>query len=1152
MKFSKTFFLFLWFSLSFEGGFSQPIVISEVVASNSIHYDEDLETPDWFELHNTTAAPISLKDWAVSDDPDHLTLFTFPEIAIAPHSYLMVWASDKNRKEVSYWSTLVDKGSVHKYLVPSVEPSSNWKSIDFQDASWALGASGFGYADEDDATQLPPGTKSIFTRIDFDIQDLEDLTRLVFDIDYDDGFIAYINGEEVARSNMSGISPPFNASSVTWVEATMYQGGKPARFEVDNPENLLVEGTNTLAIQLHNYGDSSSDMTLIPFLSALFSKPNSSGSPPPEILELVNGNLHTNFKISSRSDQLLLTNPAGELIDALQIQGLEKNISYGVSSQSGDLVYFSETTPGAANSDNEYLGILEAPVFSVEGGMVEAPFNLSLSTSGIGQIRYATGGALPTETSPVYTAPISVSDNVVVRAKVFAPGYLSSQTVSNTYLFNVNHEIDVFSLVADPADFFDLDRGIYVYGRPGTYDENVPYWGANFWEDWERPIHVSFYEKQTNNLGVSFDAGVKIYGAWSRGLNAQKSLAFFARSRYGTKEFKYPFFENRSYDEFQALVLRNSGNDWLHTTIRDAALTSLMEGSGLDIQAYKPVATYLNGGYWGMYNLREKINEHMLASKHDVDADLISILTNNSEVLEGTDADYNALINYVSSTDLSNDDNFEYVREKMDVQNYIMYQTAQIYIDNQDWPGNNIKYWSHPQGKWRWILYDTDFGFRPNNYGHNTLNFALNPNGPGWPNPPWATLLFRRLMTNIGFRNDFINRYADELNTRFLPGHVKNHIETAASKVAPEIQAHYDRWGGNYNDFTYFTNEMKVFSEQRPTYARTHIKEQFGLPGTHLLYVSNNDPERGSVEVNDNLNITTPLWSGVYFEDVPLKLTAKPKPGYEFSHWSLGISSMEQTLFVDMKNNMTIRPNFTEAAIPFNLVINEINFKSHDDMDAGDWIELYNPNSVDVDVSEWILKDDDDAHSFVLPVNSVVAARDYLVLVKESDRFSELFPDVNNLIGGFDFGFGSEDAVRLYNRDEILQDAVFYTSESPWPECANGSGATLELKNSAFDNALADSWTCGDVYGTPGTTNTLGIPTLPSKAIQIYPSLIAEKLYINEAGSGMNMAVYDVFGKRILSQKTAPEVNVSFLKSGVYIVKISQDDFVKTFKIIKQ
>ena len=155
------------------------------------------------------------------------------------------------------------------------------------------------------------------------------------------------------------------------------------------------------------------------------------------------------------------------------------------------------------------------------------------------------------------------------------------------------------------------------YQPEGNYDPyELPFWGANFWNDWERDVHFSFYEPN-GDLGVALDAGVKIFGAWSRS-NDQRSLSIFARGRYGFSDIEYPIFPQLDYDKFEAIVLRSSGNDWMRTNIKDVIATSLMDGSGLETQAYRPSIVYLNGEYWGLYNIREKVNEHFLDDKINV------------------------------------------------------------------------------------------------------------------------------------------------------------------------------------------------------------------------------------------------------------------------------------------------------------------------------------------------------------------------------------------------------------------------------------------------------------------------------------------------------------------------------------------------------
>ena len=1094
-----TLFLSL-FSLALLHG--QSVIISEVVSSNSIYIDEDGDTPDWIELYNYGSQDVNLENWSISDDLNDLSKWHFPNVTIPANDYLMLWASDKDRDQITSSRTLVNQGDIFKYLIPSSEPNSNWTDINFNDSSWDDGASGFGYEDGDDATLLPNGTLSLYLRKNFNISNIGDVISLILDIDYDDAFVAYINGIEIARANINGVPPPFNASTNQDHEAQMYNGGIPDRFTISDFSSILVEGDNILAIQAHNVSSLSSDFTIIPFLSAIFSSTNNMGTEPPEILNLNdNNNFHTNFKISNNSETLTLSNNTGNIIDQLLIEELSPDVSIGVSSSSGNIVNYIQTSPGQENYSEEFLGSVQNEVvFSESGGLKDAPFYLSLSGNDSSQvIRFTIDGSSPDSFSQIYTYPFEISDNMSIRAQIYSDNYLPSPVSTESYIFNSNHDIDVLLLSVDPIDFFDENSGIYVFGPEGTYDTSMPYFGANFWEDWEHPIHFSFYENDSDDF-VEFNAGVKIFGGWSRGQNGQRSLSFFARGQYGDSKFEHSFFDNVTYNDFEALTIRNSGQDWLRSSMKDIMLTSLMRDSELDFQDYNPVATYINGAYWGMYNMREKINEHMLASKHNVDADSISLLTHNAEIIEGSNEEYNQLIDYIENTDLSDDSNFEYVKDQIDLTNYTLYQATNIFINNTDWPGNNIKFWKHPETKWRWIMYDTDFGFGPywniSNFEQNTLSFALNPDGPVWPNPSWSTLLFRKLITNISFRNQFINRYADELNTRFLPTNVINHIDQIYSTIEPEVEAHYFRWkddpsvGYEITDINshidYYVDNMKSFATYRHPIVKEHIKEVFNLPNYHPLTISNDDTNKGFVEVNENLNIQAETWTGDYFETVPVKLTAVAEFGFEFSHWSGDIAANSETIEVLLSGAFEVIPNFisTETNIP--IVINEINYRSIDTLDTNDWIELYNPNTSELDISNWEIKDDNDTHVFVIPEGTQIEGEGYLVIVKNANDFASILPNIPYL-GELDFGFGGSDAVRLYDQNGTLQDSVDYLSEAPWPSCADETGYTLELISPELDNELPEHWDCINVSGSPNTTNDDSIQSSPLSQILNFP-----------------------------------------------------------------
>ena len=1165
MKYFTLLFFFFYIGVQ-----AQTIKINEVVSSNSEYTDEDGDTPDWFELHNFGSEDVSLDGLFISDDLDELDKWVFPNITLAPDKYLLVWASKKDRSSLAYPRTLINQGDVFKYLTPSSEPNSNWNSLSFDDSTWAESSSGFGYGDGDDATVLPNSTRSVYLRKVFEIADISEVSSLILDIDYDDGFVAYINGIEVARANINGVPPPFNSGTLQDHEAQLYSGGIPERFLITDFSSILNPGENILTIQAHNVSSNSSDLTIIPFLSAVFTAPNTSGVTPPDVLNLIT-NLHTNFKISSDTETLLLSDASENLIDELTAENLPPNTSVGISISSGNLVSYLETTPGYENSSTEFLGAVQSEVnFSQESGAIDGPFNLALSGNSSGEvIHYALGGEEPTESSPIYTQPIEISANTSVRARIFLANYFPSPIFTKSYILNSNHEIDLMLLSTAPNNFFDEDTGIYVFGPNGTYSTDQPYFGANFWEDWERPIHFSFHENGTGNFS-EFNAGVKIFGGWSRGQNGQRSLSLFARGQYGDSKFDHPFFNQLEYDNFEALVLRNSGQDWMRSSMKDIMLTSLMRGSGLDFQEHNPVATYLNGEYWGMYNLREKINEHMLASKHNIDADDITLLTNNAEEIEGSNEEYTQLIEYVTTSDLTIDSNFEYVNEQIDLTEYALYQASNIFFNNTDWPGNNIKFWKHPAGKWRWIMYDTDFGFGPfwniNNYQENTLSFALEPNGSGWPNPSWSTLLFRRLTTNLEFRNKFINRYADELNTRFLSNNVKTHIDQIYATIEPEVNAHYERWrddpsltnnGVNINNIStwvaYYINQMKIFADNRPSIVKNHILSQFNLPNFHPLTITNTNVSEGSVEVNENLMIQESSWTGDYFQTVPVQLTAIAANGFEFSHWSGDLTSTEETISISIVGAFEVIPNFTESQITDPIVINEINYKSSDDFNADDWVELYNPNSTSIDLSGWQLKDDDDSHVYEIPSETLIEGNSFIVLVKDASDFSDVFPDITNYIGELGFGFGNSDSVRLYNDSGVLQDEVVYDSDDPWSDCAKETGYTLELITADLDNSLPGSWDCINNYGSPNAVNSSSLSSDEDivTTVKIYPNPAQNTLYIKGVSNQFNLQVFTITGQHILDNPNSTAIDVSQLKQGMYFIKIIEGQKSSYLKFLK-
>ena len=1138
---------------------SQQVKINEVVSSNSIFFDDDGNSPDWVELYNSSASPVSLSGWTLTDKENDLK-WKFGQTAIDADGYLLVWASGNDNPQY-FPRTLIDHGDGWKYLTPNQPLNLSWVNIDYDDSSWPTDPSGFGYADGDDATTLPFGIGSVFMRKQFTISDLSIVEKMFLDIDYDDGFVAYLNGKEIARANMAEGRPNYNDYSITDHEAGLYQGKKPDRFEVD--KSILTEGHNILSIQAHNVSGNSSDFTVIPFLTVLFNQENTEGVEPPMVLEYSSSSIHTNFKIST-GETLFLYNENGEEVSRLFVGNIPPDMSKGLRPSDQTLTFYENPTPNEKNNEEGFDGFITEKIeFSHDGGLADE-VQLILSSSGENHIiLYTTDATIPSTTSNVYTSPITITKNTVVRARLYKQGLIPSMTQTRSYILDREHDIPMITLVTEPDNFFSDEIGIYVLGD--GFFPDFPFHGSNIWEDWERPIHFSLYEQ--NQLALEFDAGTKIFGGWSRALD-QRSLSIFARGQYGLSEIDYPLFPNRPYDKYQAFILRNSGNDFLSSNIRDVTLTSLMDGSGLETQAYRPVVTYVNGLYWGLFNMREKMNEHYLASRFGLNPNEIDILGPFDEVIHGSDTDYKSMLTFLESNSLTSDKNYKRISDQIDIDNFIIYHVAQIYFDNTDWPGNNNKQWRPKNGKWRWMLYDTDFGFGTWStvaFQNNTLAFALEPNGPFWPNPPNSTLIFRKLIENITFRNKFVNQFADELNSRFIPVRIGVHIENVAANVASEIPDHYNRWGGNSSVHNQKVDEMIRFGNFRPNAIKVHIKSQFGLPAHHQITLQVNNPTQGFIIVN-SLTLKDQVWKGDYFEDVPIEVSAYPKEGYSFSHWAGSSTSTDSKLSLNLHSYVSLTAIFVPSDDEPAVIINEINYNSREDYDSGDWIELYNPNDSPIDLVDWVVTDKEFKNGFTFIENTLLQGGTYLILTKDELKFKNIHSDVQNVISDLSFGLSSEgETVKIYSAEGLLTDSVNYLPSQPWSELANGQGYTLELRAPNLDNTLPENWESFRFLGSPGISNgeVSGI-SIPEDNIQInrYPNPFVDVVnldfYLN-ATSLVFVKLYDqkgrfiekIYENKLASGEHTISKDLSHLDKGIYIMEVNIGSIKETFQWIK-
>ncbi len=701
--------------------------------------------------------------------------------------------------------------------------------------------------------------------------------------------------------------------------------------------------------------------------------------------------------------------------------------------------------------------------FFPEGGFFDEPVFLSLQCPNA-KIYYTTDGSTPRAgRSKRYRSAIKLERTTVVRAIAVRNGKQSVPQAHTYFIREPETNFMVVSLAIPPNLLFDPVKGLFVKG-PNVVDTIRHLPGANFWSRKEYPIHVEIFEPFGKCVFRS-RTGFRLFGGMSR-LFPQKSMTLVARKRYGEKRFDYPIFGESQPKKFKFLVLRNSGSECGRTQFRDAFMTSLLDDWDMEKQAWRPAHVYINGKYWGVYNIREKVNRYFIEQHSDVDKDSIDLLEHRRSLKRGSKKNYLKLLDYLKKHDLSDPAVYAYVQTQMDVENFMLYQIAQIYFDNQD-AGGNIKFWRphRPDGRWRWILYDTDWGFGlydKTAYQNNSLSFHTEPNGPSWPNPPWSTFILRKLLENEDFRRAFARRFADELNTTFRPSRVVKHLEKFVKLYEPEMPREWKRW--KYKSETWYAHveRMRIFAERRPAFMRRYLADYFdlGKQAKWSVFVT----KGGTVRLNEHILLEDTLFRGIYFEKMPLQLDAKPRLGYRFRYWIVNGEKIEEhSIALSPEQGINnVRAVFQPYRHPLQevLIINEI---SCNNKDAGDWIELYNRSDKTVYLEGWVLEDS--RHVFEIP-KANIGAREYLVLCQDAGKFKSAFPESYNFVGDFVFGLNKRrEHIALYSPDGAMVDLVDY--ELPPTDTV----FSLDLLLPTLDNGDPSNWEMREGEGSPNRAN---------------------------------------------------------------------------------
>lgn len=567
--------------------------------------------------------------------------------------------------------------------------------------------------------------------------------------------------------------------------------------------------------------------------------------------------LHTNFKIDSDGEPLILSSPNHNIIDSYSPISLGQNKSYGrLNDGTPNIGFLSIATPNQSNNSAEFITEIH---FSTPSGFYSTPFELILDCQD--SIYYTLDGSIPTLNSNLYTSSIHVSSNspnkfslittsplvylpdewpnsefgfqlpqenlnkgMILRTVSYKNGIATSKIYNHTYFTTPNkYTLPVLSLITDSLNLFDQDTGIYV---PGNLNAN---WTGNYNQrgiTWERSGNLDYFG-HNGNLKFSKPIGFRISGQSTRS-KPQKSIRIYFRGEYESTKVKYPFFPKRNYSEFKRIILRSSFTYWWgkNTLFQDDFLQTVVSQNNIDLdfQMSQASVLFINGEYWGLHNIRERQDKYYLAAIHAINPDSIDILAGNLSVIEGSSNEFTELIDFVESHDLSEVGNYEFVNSKIDINNYINYCIIEMYFNNTDWPKNNLKLWKSKKtdSKWRFLLYDLDA---------TLSNYKTNPFDSFSDSLNAQCNLFNSLLTNKTFKAKFINQFIYHLQTTFNPKVNIQLIDEFESIYDPEIKEHIKRWSNpnSYAKWKENCESMKTFISNRPCYMKDILINKFHL-----------------------------------------------------------------------------------------------------------------------------------------------------------------------------------------------------------------------------------------------------------------------------------------------------------------------------------
>ena len=814
---------------------------------------------------------------------------------------------------------------------------------------------------------------------------------------------------------------------------------------------------------------------------------------------------HLPFRLSGEGESLVLCTSGGTVIDQLTFPRIPVNYLYIKEDPSGSWIF--STYPAGSNALT-YDSLCNDPFYNNPGGASTFPLAVAItSESPLDEIFYSLDGSNPMEGAR-YEAPLIIQEPVTLRSIDKKANHLSGYAQAATYYPDKAYSLPVISISTNEEHLYG-DDGIYT-----RYLSSGP--------RWERPASLSYYD---GLIQFSSIAGIRIQGGNSVFM-PKKAFRMHFRGGYGSSRLTgTPFAEGPS--SFKNLVFRSGYDDDITmqngTLLRDPFSTDLWKRLGELATESSFAVLLLNNNYWGIYNIRESINEYFVSDHLGIeDFDLVRFQKWGADLKYGSLDEWNKLVSYFDSTDFTRPEVYDEVSAFMDMNSLLNLLSLVHCSQFRSWTWGAFA--TKPKGGlWSWTIWDSDRSY--NTVEWNGFTEYAQTSAEKWPN-----FIPQKLILNEGFCHALINRNCDLLNTLFKPSSAIDIYDSLANILAPEMDAEYGRWNpGNRARWDINNESIRNFLRTRPSHLYDQMKSYFGIEDTtqiNLRIVGN-----GTVKLN-SLEIDQETWTGVYMKGVPIYLEAIPSPGVKFIEWR-GISNQEM-LELDPGSREEIVAVFETVTLEtrLSIVINEIMYRPLSSR-SSEWIELYNPNDFSVSLEGFVFSDRGANNLFVFPADAIVGPLDFFVVAGDLADYRSEFVSSEDLTGNFNSGetgfnlSNDGEGIDLRNSSGELEDYVQYDNMFPWPEGADGKGPSLQLISPDLDNNNPAHWYASTAMPySPGKQNG-GNPNHSksppeNKAMRIYPNPVGETLFIevpDAFGPDIQLRVFSLAGKNVANAR---------------------------------